>query len=80
MQDGAAALQLFHHVMRGKAAVRRVRVGEQDDDRTIEVAQFFRDVEHRFDDAAAFGRLGPHAEPQNGLAQPLAHLPCNRRA
>ncbi len=31
----------------------------------------FADVEHRFHDAATFRRLGPHAEPQNRLAQPL---------
>ena len=59
VQDGAAPLQLFQHVMRRKAAVLGVGIGQQDDDRTIEVAHFFRGIEHRFDDAAAVRRLGP---------------------
>ena len=71
VQNGAAALELFHHMMRGEAAVCRVRVGEHHDDGAIEMAEFLCCIKHRFNDAAAVGRLGAHAKLHHGIAEPL---------
>ena len=64
MQQRAAALQLLEDVVRGKALI-RVRIGEQDDNRAVELAQLLRGIEDRLDDPAAVGRLCPDAEPEN---------------